>query len=154
MRARINERFTQLHSERTAAEAKLAALATGQPKAADPAILDEVPYAGDLIPELLPALKARLFAVSDLAIVWNKTGSQATVTADATLAALPEILDPTQPGYHDTRRTHRIRSRWGIGATPYSDTKGTSTHPATPSRRLTYRGAAGIPQRIAISGSR
>jgi hypothetical protein len=105
MRAQINERFTQLHAERTAAEAKLAALATGQPKAADLAILDEFPYARDLIPSLPPALKARLFAVTDLAIVWNKTGSQATVTAvitDTTLAALPEILDPGQPGYHDT----------------------------------------------------
>jgi hypothetical protein len=66
MRARINERFTQLHTERTAAEAKLAALTAEQPKAADPAILDEIPYAGDIIPALPPALKARLFAVTDL----------------------------------------------------------------------------------------
>jgi hypothetical protein len=58
MRARINERFTQLHTERTAAEAKLAALTAEQPKAADPAILDEIPYAGDIIPALPPALKA------------------------------------------------------------------------------------------------
>jgi hypothetical protein len=43
--------------------------------------------------------------VTDLAIVWNKDKGQATVTAvitDAALGALPEILDPTQPGYHDT----------------------------------------------------
>jgi hypothetical protein len=57
-------------------EAKLAALATDQPKAADPALLDEIPYAGDIIPILPPDLKARLFAVTDLAIVWNKTGNQ------------------------------------------------------------------------------
>ena len=50
MRARINQRFTELHAERTAAEAKLTALASHQPKAADPAMLDEVPYAGDIIP--------------------------------------------------------------------------------------------------------
>jgi hypothetical protein len=44
----------------------------------------------------------------DLGILWNKTGNQAIVTAaitDATLAALPEILDPSQPGYHDTAAT-------------------------------------------------
>jgi hypothetical protein len=43
--------------------------------------------------------------VFDLAIVWNKTSGQATVTAvitDATLQALPAILDPGQDGYHDT----------------------------------------------------
>jgi hypothetical protein len=58
--------------------------------------------AGDGLP---PALKARLFAAVDLIILWNKTDGQATVTAtitDATLAALPAILDPTQDGYHDT----------------------------------------------------
>jgi hypothetical protein len=105
MRARINERLTQLHAERTAAEARLADLTAEQPKAADPAIIDEVPYAGDIIPTLPPALKARLFAVSDLAILWNKDKTQATVSVtitDSTLAALPEILNPAQPGYHDT----------------------------------------------------
>jgi hypothetical protein len=105
MRARINERFSQLHAERTEAEAKLTALASRQPKAADPAILDEVPYAGDIIPDLPPALKARLFAAFDLTILWNKEDGQATVTVtitDDTLAALPELLDPAQPGYHDT----------------------------------------------------
>jgi hypothetical protein len=37
--------------------------------------------------------------------LWSKTGGQTTVTAtitDATLAALPGILDPSQDGYHDT----------------------------------------------------
>ncbi len=106
MRARINERFTQLHAERTEAEAKLTALTSHQPKAADPAILDEIPYAGDILPALPPALKARLFAAFDLAILWNKETGQATVAVtitDDTLAALPEILDPDQPGYQDTR---------------------------------------------------
>jgi hypothetical protein len=57
---------------------------------------DGVAGAGDGLP---PALKARLFAAVDLIILWNKTDGQATVTAtitDATLAALPAILDPTR----------------------------------------------------------
>jgi pentapeptide repeat protein len=118
MRARINERFTQLHAERTAAEDKLNALASLQPKAADSAILDEVPYAGDILPALPPALKARLFAVFDLAILWNKENGQATVAVtitDDTLAALPEILDPAQPGYHDTATDPRAV---GVSARP------------------------------------
>ena len=110
MRARINERFTQLHTQRTDAEAKLATLNAEQPRAADPAILDEVPYAGDILPDLPPDLKARLFAAFDLSILWNKPMAQATVTVtitDATLAALAEILDPGQDGYDDTATPDR-----------------------------------------------
>ena len=46
MRARITERFTELHAERTAAEAKLAALISERPRAADAASLEEVPTSG------------------------------------------------------------------------------------------------------------
>jgi hypothetical protein len=104
MRARINTRFAELHTQRTDAETKLAALTNCQPQAADPAILDEIPYAGD-IHTLPPDLKARLLDAFDLAILWNKTDAQATVTAvitDATLQALPAILNPGQNRYHDT----------------------------------------------------
>ncbi len=129
MRARIMDRFTQLHGERTAAETQLAALTATAPKAADPAILEEIPYAGDILPQLPPALKARLFAAFDLAIVWNKPGGQVTVHAeitDETLRALPALLNPGQDGYHDThdpdippgighltqpRRSGRLRNR-------------------------------------------
>jgi hypothetical protein len=87
------------------AETQLTALTASRPRAADPAILDEIPYAGDILPALPPALKARLFAAFDLSILWNKTGNQATVHAeitDATLRALPAILNPDRDGYHDT----------------------------------------------------
>ena len=49
--------------------------------------------------------RSRLFQTFDLAIFWNKTGSQATVHAEITentLHAVQAILDPTQDGYHDT----------------------------------------------------
>jgi hypothetical protein len=39
--------------------------------------------------------------------LWNKTGGQATIT-DATLAALPSTLDPTQDGNHDTASTEHL----------------------------------------------
>ncbi len=105
MRARIRDRFAQLHRQRTQAETELANLTATTPKAADPALLDEIPYAGDILPGLPPALKARLFAALDLTILWNKTDGQATVRAvitDTTLTALPDILNPAQDGYHDT----------------------------------------------------
>jgi hypothetical protein len=50
-------------------------------------------------------LQARLFDVFDLGITWNRTDSQATVTAvitDHTLQAVPGILNSGQDGYHDT----------------------------------------------------
>jgi site-specific DNA recombinase len=111
MRARIRTRFAELHQQRTQAETELDRLTAATPRAADPALLDELPYLGDILPDLPPALRARLFAAVDLTILWNKTGGQATVTAtitDATLAALPEILDPTQDGYHDTAGTDHL----------------------------------------------
>ena len=43
----------------------------------DPALLDELPALGDILPGLPPALKARLFAVFGLEILWNKPGQQA-----------------------------------------------------------------------------
>ena len=61
--------------------------------------------AGDILPGLTPQLKAELFQAFDLQILWNKTGRQATVFAeitDATLKALPGILDPGRDGYDDT----------------------------------------------------
>ena len=54
---------------------------------------------------LPPRLKARLFHVFDISVLWNKPGSQATVRAeitDTTLRAVPGILDPSQDGYDDT----------------------------------------------------
>jgi hypothetical protein len=60
IRARIMDRFAELHDQRKTAETQLIALTTSQPVAADPAILDEIPYAGDILPTLPPQLKARL----------------------------------------------------------------------------------------------
>ncbi len=63
------------------------------------------PLAGDILPGLPPALKARLLAAFDLQVLWNKPGSQATVFVEITentLQALPGILDPGQDGYDDT----------------------------------------------------
>jgi hypothetical protein len=105
MRARIRDRFADLHQQRTQAETRLTALTAVTPRAADPAILDELPYCEDILDGLPPALKARLFAAIDLNVLWNKTGNQVTVYAtitDQTLAALTDLLNPGQDGYHDT----------------------------------------------------
>ena len=77
----------------------------GGPAAADPALLDQLPIAGDIMASLPAALKARLFQTFDLEVLWNKPGQQATVFAEITentLKAIPGILNPGQDGYHDT----------------------------------------------------
>jgi hypothetical protein len=105
MRARITARFAELHAEREQAEAALGALAAVTPQAADTTLLEELPLAGDILPALPPGLKARLFDAFDLQILWDKTGGQATVhveITDATLAAIPGILNPGQDSYDDT----------------------------------------------------
>jgi len=52
MRARIRARFADLHHEREQLETQLAALAKTTPAAAEPALLDELPLLGDLLPGL------------------------------------------------------------------------------------------------------
>ena len=49
MRARIRDRFAELHQQRTEAETRLAAITAARPKAADPDILDELPYCEDIL---------------------------------------------------------------------------------------------------------
>jgi hypothetical protein len=105
LRARIRARFADLHDERERLEAQLKTLAKAAPAAADMTLLDRLPLAGDVLPALPPRLKARLFQVFDVSILWNKPGSQATVRAeitDTTLHAVPGILNPSQDGYDDT----------------------------------------------------
>jgi site-specific DNA recombinase len=105
MRTRIRARFAELHHEREQAEAKLKNLDKTAPAAADPALLDQLPLAGDILPGLPPALKARLLAVFDIEVLWNRADRQATVHAEITentLKAVPGTLDPDQDGYQDT----------------------------------------------------
>ncbi len=105
MRARIRDRFTELHHERQQLQVQLDALAETTPKAADTTLLDELPLAGDILPGLDPELKAELLAAFGIEILWNKTTGQATVFAeitDATLQALPALLNPALDGYDDT----------------------------------------------------
>ena len=63
------------------------------------------PQAGDILAALPDDLKARLLDAFDLHILWNKPGRQATVHAEiteATLRALPALLNPDRAGYDDT----------------------------------------------------
>ncbi len=105
MRTRIRGRFAELHAEREQLQSQLDTLTAIVPQAADTSLLDELPLAGDILPGLPDDLKARLIDGFELQILWNKPGQQATVHAEiteATLRALPALLNPGQDGYDDT----------------------------------------------------
>jgi hypothetical protein len=129
MRARIRARFADLHHEREQLETQLTGLAKTAPAAADPALLDELPALGDILPALPPALKARLLAAFGIEILWNKPGGQVTVFAEiteATLQAIPAITDPGQDGYHDTSTgadTAEPAAMWDLTNTHRAGTK-------------------------------
>ncbi len=142
MRARIRERYGELHAERQQIQAQIDALDTTEPRAADPALLDQLPYAGDILPGLPPALKARLFQIFDMEVLWNKPGQQATVYAEiteATLKALPEILNPHRDGYDDTA-DHNPPETPVVGDLDTSPIGGLMTHDQDASRvRASFR---------------
>ena len=105
MRARSAPGSPTCTTNASRSKLQLAALAKTTPAAADPALLDQLPLAGDILPGLPPALKACLFAAMGLEILWNKPGQQVAVFAEITeniLQAIPGIADPGQDGYHDT----------------------------------------------------
>jgi hypothetical protein len=72
-------------------------------QAADTSLLDQLPLAGDVLPRLSPRLKARLFQVFDISVLWNKPGRQVTVTA--------EITDRLQDRQRDAAHAQRPCSR-------------------------------------------
>ncbi len=154
MRARIRARFADLHHEREQIETQPTALAKTTPAAADPALLDELPLLGDILPGLTPALKARLFAAFGLEILWNKPGQQVTVFVEITentLQAIPGITDPGQDGYHDTDNTgthaDQPEPMWDLGTTPRV---GTVSQPC-PRCRTSHGRCLGLP--VAKRGS-
>jgi hypothetical protein len=119
MRARIFERYAELRAEGQQLQAQLDTLDATTPRAADTTLLDELPLLGDILPGLPPRLKTELFDAFDLHIWWNKQGGQATLRAElteATLQALPFLLDPTHDGYHDTPGPGPMRH---LGNAPY-----------------------------------
>jgi site-specific DNA recombinase len=97
-RARIRERFTQLHDQRTAAETQLASLQGADEPVSDPALLDELPYLPGILRYAPEPLIERLLAALDVQCLYRKNLDQVTIwaaitdTTPRTLAAL--LADP------------------------------------------------------------
>jgi hypothetical protein len=100
LRSRIIERFTELETERTEINERLAALdrATGQRE--EPGLLDALPLLGDALPGLPAAIQTRLFAAFGLELIYNKQDHQVTIYATITPATpdtLADIIATSEP---------------------------------------------------------
>jgi len=154
MRARITDRFAELHHQREQTQAQLDALHAAVPQAADTTLLDELPLLEeDLLPGMDSAAKAKLFDAFDLQVLWNKTAGQATVwieITDATSAPSPPSSTPTKTATMTLPAPLRLRlPMWRICSKPLS-MPGSSAKDGSAtqmgcmgSMRLTGRGSAG-----------
>ena len=93
-RQRLRGRFTELFTERTSLQKQLDTLTTPSDEpASDPALLDELPFLGDIITNAPAGLIERLLAIFDLSAVYNRDKHQLTIHATITSATPQAIRD-------------------------------------------------------------
>lgn len=100
-RARIRERFTERHADRTRAETELAQLSAAATSDNDPALLDELPILGDVLTDAPARLIEQLLAAFDIQALYSKDTHQATIWAtltDATPRAINALLTDPRTG--------------------------------------------------------
>jgi site-specific DNA recombinase len=119
MRERHLRAFTALEAERDDTAAKLAALAgQADDHGGNPALLDDLPILGDLLPRLPGQAKARLFEAFDLTMIYSKTTGQVTSRATIT-PATPTTLAAIITGAEDpglAALLNRTRSSFGFAS--------------------------------------
>jgi site-specific DNA recombinase len=96
LRQRILARFTELEDERTQITKQLTDLDKTAPQAGDPALLDALPYLGDILAAAPPRLQQQLFQAFDLQVLYKKNMHQVSITiTDSTPRALTAIISNT-----------------------------------------------------------
>jgi hypothetical protein len=110
-RDRIREQFTSRYDQKAAAQAELDALLATRPPAEDPTLIDELPYAAELLHEAPADLRARIYAAFDVHALYRADKNQATITAkitDATPQLIQALLDNPRTDHdtHDPARTN------------------------------------------------
>jgi hypothetical protein len=128
LRSRIIARFTELETERTQINDRLAALDRTASQRDEPALLDKLPILGDILAGAPPSTQARLFAAVGLELIYNKQDHQvstyATITPSTpqTLAAIitdsePPATPATPGGLAHSPQHPRM---WWLGQPPHS----------------------------------
>jgi hypothetical protein len=111
-RDRIRDQFTARYDDKTAAQAELDTLTATQPPAEDPALLDELPYAPELLNGVPDEIRARIYAAFQVHALYRAQPHQATITAtitDATPAIIQALLEDPRTD-HDTADPARKNS--------------------------------------------
>jgi hypothetical protein len=91
-RQRLRARFTELYGQRTTLQGQLDTLTTASDElVSDPALLDELPYLGDIVTNAPEVLIEKLLAIFDLSAVYNRDKHQLTIHATIT-SATPQAL--------------------------------------------------------------
>jgi hypothetical protein len=94
LRDRITEQYGQRHAEHAALTAELQALTTPSPGdagTADPALLDELPYAPGLLNQAPAAIRQAIYAAFDIHCLYRHDQDQATIWATIT-STTPGII--------------------------------------------------------------
>jgi site-specific DNA recombinase len=100
LRSRIIARFTELETERTEINERLAALGRASVQQDEPGLLDALPMLGDALPGLPTSIQARLFQAFGLELIYNKPDHQVTIYATITPStpyALAGIIARSEP---------------------------------------------------------
>jgi hypothetical protein len=100
LRTRIITRFTELETERTQINDRLAILARTTTQHDDPSLLDGLPLLGDALASAPSRLQAQLFQAFGLELIYNKQMHQVTIYATitpSTPAALADIIATSEP---------------------------------------------------------
>jgi hypothetical protein len=87
MRDRLFTQYEQRHDQHAALTAELEALTTpasGDPDAADPSLLDELPYAPGLLNDAPAAIRQAIYAAFDIHCLYRHDQDQATIWATIT----------------------------------------------------------------------
>ena len=91
-RARIRARYAELHNERTTTETELSTLQATAIPDNDPTLLDELPFAADVLPHAPGRIKQALFAAFDIHALYSKDTDQVTIWATLT-SDTPRTID-------------------------------------------------------------
>ena len=100
LRTRIIARFTELETERTQINDRLAALDRATGRRDDPTLLDALPMLGDILGDAPASLQAQLFAAFGLELIYNKQDHQVSIYATITPStpqALAGIIATSEP---------------------------------------------------------
>jgi hypothetical protein len=141
LRTRIIERFSELETERTQTNDRLAALqrATGQRD--EPGLLDALTMLGDILADTPASLQAQLFAAFGLELIYNKEDHQVSIHATIT----PSTPTPSPTSSPAANPHHPRRTICPFPTTPQVVLVGTTARPG--GRTLATSAATGLPRR-------